>query len=75
MDLASGNASDSADHVEDFNEARIYKRIDELLFRVEQLDEIMRNRGAVRPEKSEELREKMRQAQQELEQLYAALDE
>lgn len=75
MDTGSEHTASSTDCAAALNEARIYKKIDELLFRIMQLEEITRVRGALNPEKARDLRKKTRRAQERLDRLYAALDE
>lgn len=56
--------------ISDLEEAQLYKRLDELLFRILQLDEILHERSAFDSEKAAHLREQIREAQQKLDRIY-----
>lgn len=80
MQLVNQDATDSPSPTRqpplpaDLEEAQLYKRLNELLFRILQLDQILHERSSFDSDKAAHLRDQIRKAQKELEQIYDELD-
>lgn len=58
----------------DYVERRTYRKVDQLLFRILQLDEILHKDSTFNPEKAARLKEQIERAQHRIEQLYVRID-
>jgi NH3-dependent NAD+ synthetase len=63
------------DRPADYEERRTYRKLDQLLYRVLQLDEILHHRCAFNPEKAGRIKDRIEQTQEKLERVYTAIDD
>lgn len=59
----------------DYEERRTYRKLDQLLYRVLQLDAVLHHRCAFNPEKAGRIKDRIEQAQEELERVYTEIDD
>ena len=58
----------------DYVKRRTYRKVDQLLFRILQLDEILHKDSTFKPEKAARLKAQIEEAQHRIEQLYVRID-
>ena len=72
---SSENCESAPNRPADYKQLRTYRKLDQLLYRVLQLDEILHRRCAFNSEKAGRIKNRIEQTQEKLERVYTEIDD